>query len=274
MRPALLLFLSLTFAGLLGFQVAGAQTPPSPAATATPPVLPPPPVVGPPGSPICTAQYSGGQTISPILPVRATFQITLPPGGSYGVSGGIADPGGEFVRVCYVEGNSAIFFNLEGRETSRAVNNPSANAVLDEIARGIKVGPSSLPTQSAAPLNICGTAARPAPAGESIRLNTRQGTVAITLPSTGSYQFSIPGEFPGSANGISICDTATGSTIVISAETGRDAGRNVSGPAGAAALDRILAGVQFLRAGAPPPQLVTPPVTGEAGLLPAHAATD
>ena len=273
MRPALLLLLSLSFACLLGFRVAGAQTPPSPAATATPPV-PPPPAVGPPGSPICTAQYGGGQTISPILPVRATFQITLPAGGTYGVNAGIADPGGEFVRVCYVEGDSAIFFNLQGRETSRAVSIPSANAVLDEIARGIKVGPSSLPTQSAAPLNICGTAARPARAGESIRFDTRQGTVAIRLPSTGSYQFSIPGEIPGSANGISICDTATGSTIVISAETGRDVGRYVSGPAGAAALDRILAGVQFLPPEAPPPQLVSPPATGDAGLLPAHAAMD
>jgi hypothetical protein len=80
--------------------------------------------------------------VSPILPVASTFQIALP-AGNFAITGGIADPGGEFVRVCYIEGNSAIFFNPQGRETSRFVNNPSATPVLDQIARGLRVTPAA-----------------------------------------------------------------------------------------------------------------------------------
>jgi hypothetical protein len=272
--PLLSLIVAATFIAL---GAARAQTPtPAPTPTPTPTVFPPPaPLIPPPGSgSICVSQYDGGQTVTPVLPVRALFQITLPPGGHYSVNGGIADPGGEFVRVCYVEGNSAIFFNPEGRETSRVVNNPSANRVLDEIARGVNVSAPPSPPQTISPPmnNICGSAARNISGGESIRFSSPQGTIIITLiitlPTPGDYQFSIPGEIPGSGNGISICDTATNSTLLINTATGKELGRIISGQSGGLALDRILAGVQLLSTNAEEPsqRALRPPITGDGGL--------
>src|SRR2546423_2389371 len=121
----------------------GSAKPQSPTLLAPTPTLivvpiPSPP---PPGSgTICgTATHTGGQTVSPFFPPSATFQIALPT-GLFAIGGGLSDPGGEFVRVCYVEGNSVIFFNPQGQETTRIVNNPSAGAVLDEVVRGIRPG--------------------------------------------------------------------------------------------------------------------------------------
>jgi hypothetical protein len=126
------------------------QTPeptPSPVTASPTPVQPSSaPAVPLPGSgSICApAQYQGGQSV-----IVDNLLVTFPGDGGYTAGGGIADPGGEFVRVCFVQGDSVIFFDLSGNERSRIVNVPSANAVLDEIARSIRrVGPSPTPASS------------------------------------------------------------------------------------------------------------------------------
>jgi hypothetical protein len=135
------------------------------------------PTPGPPGSNICGAgQYTGGQTV-----VVRNLEITFPSGGDYTAHSGLADPGGEFVRACYVQGNSAIFFNLEGRETSRVVKDPAANSTLDQIAASVRVVAQTPGT----PMPAVGLrhtlqvfdrgAAGPAPDGTTVVLSRRIG---------------------------------------------------------------------------------------------------
>ena len=78
--------------------------------------------------------------MAPLFPPAPDFQVTLPPGANFTVNWGLAAAGGSFVRVCDPEANPVHFFNLEGSETGRVVNDPSVNPVLDEIVRGIRVG--------------------------------------------------------------------------------------------------------------------------------------
>src|SRR5689334_17874374 len=130
---AFLLFFLVALCALLGLASVGAQTPVSPAPTPTVIAIPIPRPAPPGSGSICEAPtHAGSQTVVPFFPPGATFQIALPP-GKFAIGGGISDPGGQFIRVCYLEGNSAIFFDLQGRETSRIVNNPGASSVLDAI---------------------------------------------------------------------------------------------------------------------------------------------
>jgi hypothetical protein len=163
----------------LGFGQSFGQAPeptPSPVTSPTPVQPSSAPAVPLPGSgSICApAQYQGGQSV-----IVDNLLITFPGDGGYTAGGGIADPGGEFVRVCFVQGDSAIFFDLSGNERSRIVNVPSANAVLDEIARSIRlVGPSPTPASSLRQIQQTATpVATPTPAG-TIRAPTT-GTAGL-----------------------------------------------------------------------------------------------
>ena len=69
--------------------------------------------------------YAAGQIVD-VLNLR----VRLPASGTYDVNFGIADPGGEFDRVCYVEGNAAIFFARDGRETVRRLTDTSSPALV------------------------------------------------------------------------------------------------------------------------------------------------
>jgi hypothetical protein len=258
--------------------------PPTPTATQVPIQTLPPPGTGS----ICVSQYSGGQTVSPTLSVNATFQISLPAGGNYGIGGGIADPGGEFVRVCYVEGNSAIFFDPMGRETSRVVNSQAANAVLDQIAREIRVVPSS-PATISPPLS---QTPRPGPpllasvtgcgipsmlgagGGETIRIAHGDRVLELVLPPSGEYGH-LPAGTPRDEPMLRVCHVETDSLITISAVTGREISRQASSAAGNAILDQIAASARFRPAFVPPAPTprpgapagpLRPPTTGDAGL--------
>jgi hypothetical protein len=97
------------------------------------------------------AQHSGGQTITVL-----NLQFTLPAGpGQYSSSFGRLSTGETIVRVCYLQGNSAIVFSQDGSERSRQVNDASAAAVLNSIAASVRVqappattpGPGLIPTQ-------------------------------------------------------------------------------------------------------------------------------
>jgi hypothetical protein len=143
----------LTFRGQLT-QSGGAGT--SRALAGTPvgptPTPPPAPTVSPPGpgANICGGEsHAGGETVK----VLDRLEVLLPQQGRFVVSFGVSDPGGEFVRVCYVEGNSAAFFDTEtGRLRSLVINDPTAEPVL----RAVVVTVIATPTPPA-------SVSRPAP---------------------------------------------------------------------------------------------------------------
>jgi hypothetical protein len=205
---------------------------------------------GPPGSNICAAgQYTGGQTV-----IIRNLEITLPAGGDYQANFGIADPGGEFVRVCYVQGNSATF-NLEGRETSRVVNDPTANAVLDQVAASVRpVGqatatPSATHSLCTAPANTTG--------GQTIG---SEDSIRVTLPSPGDYSYIfIPVGGPSApVRGVlSICHIQTDSRLGLSADTCLEVGRTANNAAAHAIFDQITASASC----APLPAATAAPVT-------------
>lgn len=131
--------LTASSGALLAVEETPAPLPPP--VTPTPgPTTSGPSLVNPTGGPVCSAQgaYPAGQIVD-VLNLR----IRLPATGTYNVNFGIADPGGEFIRVCYVEGNAAIFFARDGRETSRRLSDSSAPSlvtpVFDEIARNVQL---------------------------------------------------------------------------------------------------------------------------------------
>jgi hypothetical protein len=130
------------------------------------------PVVPTPGGTgdICgTPQYAGGQTIN-VLNLR----IVLPTAGDFTANFGVSNPGGQFVRVCFVQGNSAVVFNLEGKETNRIVNSSSAAEMLDQVVRSVQVVPSTAIPATAQPSTATPAAPTPTTSGP------------ISPPSTGN----------------------------------------------------------------------------------------
>jgi len=94
-------------------------------------------------------------------------QVALPPGGHFIVTFGVRDPGGEFIRVCYVEGDSAAFFRTDtGALDSLVLNHPSAEAVL----RAVRVSVIATPTP------VLATRSAPTPTS----------TASVSPPGTGS----------------------------------------------------------------------------------------
>ncbi len=136
-------------------------------------------------------------------------------------------------------------------------------------SEGAGPGSAQVPTpQPQGIISICGTDARRVRAGETINYNLGSNrALVITLPGTQTFQFSLPGEIPGSGDGISICDVPTNSTVLISL-TGQELGRRIGGSGGSAdALDKIIANVR-IQTTQPP---VSPPTTGDGGLIQAEA---
>ncbi|MPZ50249.1 MAG: hypothetical protein GEU75_13295 [Dehalococcoidia bacterium] len=207
------------------------------------------------------ANYTGGQTIN----VRG-LSIALPAGGDYSVIGGIADPGGEFVRVCYAQGNSAIFFNLSGVETDRIVNSPSAEAVLNEIAASVRVGGSAAPAPS-----VCSLARSDLQYEGSQELYF--GNFAFVL-SDGRYIVAQISE--GHGPRVEICYVRDNSTLTLDPVSGTEISRDARSADAGAAFDRIVRSARTTgrcladcgTAGTMPTGQsgIKPPDTGDAGL--------
>ena len=219
----------------------------------------PPNAINPPGGPICSAQgaYPGGQIVDAL-----NLRIRLPATGTYNVNFGISDPGGEFIRVCYVEGNAAIFFARDGRETSRRLTDTSSPAmvmpVFDEIARNVQLL-SPPPT--------------PQP-----RCHGRGATTGATHVEIGAIAFDLPpGDFVITRNNdefatVSICYVQGNVAMLMHTIGCSVLSRDKGLPEANAVLDQIVTSCALLRPPAslrtsPNPQTpIRPPDTGDAGL--------
>ena len=217
--------------------------------------------INPPGQPLCQSQnaHAGGQAVDAL-----NLRIRLPASGTYNVNSGIADPGGEFVRVCYVEGDAAIFFGRDGRETVRrlsATSSPSAvNPIFDEITRNLILLSPPPP-----PRPLC----LPQPSSAGGRKVPTVNGVTIDLPDGDYSLFITP---PGStAPTFTICYVQGNARLTLSAVTCGEVSREATTAAANAVLDTIArscalpapaAPATFTPVGGP----IRPPDTGDAGM--------
>ena len=101
--------------------------------------------------------------------------------------------------------------------------------------------------------------------GQQAHLSDPQESLTVDLVSPGDYR-SEPSGFPGDAK-LSICHVQTNASITISAVTGLEVSRVAADDAGNAVLDALAANAHP-GAGVPTPAPISPPETGDAGLLP------
>jgi hypothetical protein len=101
-------------------------------------------------------------------------------------------------------------------------------------------------------------------AGQQAKLTDPQESLTVDLTEPGEYRAE-PNGLPGNAR-LSICHVQTNASIVISAVTGLEVSRVAADDAGNAVLDALVAHAHA-GAGVPSPRPITPPDTGDAGLL-------
>ncbi len=101
-------------------------------------------------------------------------------------------------------------------------------------------------------------------AGEQARLSDPQESLTVDLTEPGEYRTE-PNGLPGNAT-LSICHVDTNASIIISAVTGLEVSRVADDDAGNAVLDALLANAHP-GPGVPSAAPITPPDTGDGGLL-------
>ena len=138
----------------------------------------------------------------------------------------------------------------------------------------ILVATASLPT-SAQPdtpdlIEGCGTSGPKIERGQT-GIALGDTALKIDVPDAGTY-FSLPTQPDTGGIGLLICHVESGSSIVISANTGTEVRREIGNPAGEAILDKIAESARIEPVALPKPstdagvQEMTPPSTGDAGL--------
>ena len=89
--------------------------------------------------------------------------------------------------------------------------------------------------------------------------------ISLTLPGSGSYSYGFIRPDTGANPQLVVCDTQTRSTIYVDGRTGLETARRLGNEAGVANLNQIRAAARTRSAGT---SSVSPPNTGDAGLLP------
>jgi hypothetical protein len=196
------------------------------------------------------ADYRGGQTITVL-----NLQITLLAPGDYSVGLGKADPLGTFVRICYVQGDSSVFFKADGSERNRVVNNASASAVLNEIARSVRVVATPTPASGGCP------GPGSIPGGRTVLL---VNGLSVSLPANGDY-FVLITPAGGQDTLVGVCYVQGEATVYFSINECKEVRRTSAGAAANAILDQIVRSCTR----EVPPTLATPqPVVTPTGTVP------